>query len=191
VQSPAQKKNDVTPEVSTRSSVTEGTLPASSVPVPAAPRVEPAPVASVAAPAVTAAPVVAPVQDFTADDEDDDLPRPGKVWDSGGPSLVELLKQRQQQEAAAAGESSAAEAPAAPGAAAEVGATVSNVEPAGLHDLPTIWKDLLADLSKRGPVLPSLLMHGRLAAGERRQRDHPLRAGARDVPEDARPQRQA
>jgi DNA polymerase-3 subunit gamma/tau len=154
-QSPAQKKNDVTPEVPTLSSAAEAALPAYAAP----PRAEVQAVSNVAA--ASTAPVVAPLQDFTADeDEDDDLPRPGKVWESGGPSLVELLKQRQQQSAPAAAVTGT-EAPAT--SAAEVVAPASNVEPIGRHDLPAIWKDLLADLSKRGPVLPSLLMHGRLA----------------------------
>ena len=30
--------------------------------------------------------------------DDDDLPRPGKVWDSSGPSLAELLKQHESSE---------------------------------------------------------------------------------------------
>jgi DNA polymerase III gamma/tau subunit len=153
VQSPAQKKNDLTPEVPAVRTVAEAILPAYAAPV-----VEAQPVASVAV--ASAAPAVAPVQDFAVDeDDDDDLPRPGKVWDSGGPSLVELLKQRQQQSPPAA--TATAEAPAPP--EAESPDSSSNVEPIARHDLPTIWKDLLADLSKRGPVLPSLLMHGRLA----------------------------
>jgi hypothetical protein len=165
VQSPAQKKNDVTPEARPVSSAAEAAPPAYVAPPPAPPppRSEPQPVAS--ASAVATAPVVAPIQDFTTDeDEDDDLPRPGKVWDSGGPSLVELLKQRQQQSAPATA-TTVAEAPAAEAAAAarEASSSASNVEPVARHDLPAIWKDLLADLQKRGPVLPSLLMHGRLA----------------------------
>src|SRR5688572_23109083 len=72
-QSPAQKKNEV------------------EAPPPA--RVPPPP--PVAAPDAVSAPVPAPASDFT-DDDDDDLPAPGKVWDSSGPSLVELLKQQQQ-----------------------------------------------------------------------------------------------
>jgi DNA polymerase-3 subunit gamma/tau len=70
--------------------------------------------------------------------EDDDLPRPGKVWDNSGPSLSELLKQRESTEAA------------------------SNVEPVVATDLPNTWQRLLDILSQKGPGIPSILSHGEL-----------------------------
>jgi DNA polymerase-3 subunit gamma/tau len=40
-------------------------------------------------------PVVAAPPDLSFDDDDDDLPAPGKVWDNSGPSLKELLAQEE------------------------------------------------------------------------------------------------
>ena len=145
VQSPAQKKNDVGREGS-ESGVQAAGIRADAPEPQAAPRPAPPPTAATAAPL----PPPAPVLDL--DDDDDDLPRPGKVWESGGPSLVELLKQ-QQQEQAAQSASAATAAPAPP---------ASNIEPVTARDLPALWKQLLTDLARHGPGLPSLLTHGRL-----------------------------
>ena len=84
-----------------------------------------------------------------SDDDDDALPAVGKVWDASGPSLSELLKQRQV--------STADPEPAA--APAE-----SNVEPVNLADLPVIWQRMLDLLAARGAWLYSALKTGRLAA---------------------------
>ena len=64
-----------------------------------------------------------------------------------------MLKQQQQKEQAVA--PTDAPAPAPPEA---------NVEPVARHDLPELWKNLLADLTTRhGPALPAMLAPGRLA----------------------------
>ena len=76
-------------------------------------------------------------------DDDDDLPRPGKVWENSGPSLSELLKQQQQREL-----------PAAPTPASPSGKAASNVEAVDESDLPSVWKALLAVLRDRVGVHP-------------------------------------
>jgi DNA polymerase-3 subunit gamma/tau len=129
VQSAAQKKNDVVVDAPYGLGVAEATLPAAAAPIPAP----------------------QPVSDFSSDEEDeDDLPRPGKVWDNSGPSLVELLKQQQQKDSA---ESTS---PAA--------STDANVEPVAARDLRQLWNDLLSKLTEtHGPALTAMLAHGRLA----------------------------
>jgi DNA polymerase-3 subunit gamma/tau len=64
--------------------------------------------------------------------DDDDLPRPGKVWDNSGPSLVELLKQQP--------------------ARAE-----SNIEAVDSNDLAGVWNRLLKALETKGPSVVGLL----------------------------------
>ncbi len=88
------------------------------------------------------------------DDDDDDLPRPGKVWDNSGPPLSELLKQ--QRSAPPPPSATPAPEPEATPAAPE-----SNVEEVSANDLPTVWKSLLDLLAEKGPGLPGLLSHGR------------------------------
>src|SRR4051812_248644 len=67
--------------------------------------------------------------------EDDDLPRPGKVWDNSGPSLTELLKQHESTgEPASAGGSD----------------SVQNIETVTPSDLPNTWQRLLDILSQKG-----------------------------------------
>jgi hypothetical protein len=112
----------------------------------------PAPVPSVnAVPAATSsAPVVSAPQDLNLDD-DDDLPRPGKVWDNSGPSLKELLAQQQAKNQAAAG-------PPPPGGG---GDGFANVEAVGENDIKGIWKSLLDLVSTtHGAMLHSLLAGG-------------------------------
>ncbi len=74
---------------------------------------------------------------------DDDLPRPGKVWDSSGPSLSELMKQHES-----------------PGEPASAGGP--NIEPVTAADLPTTWQRLLEALGTKSAGIPSLLSHGEL-----------------------------
>jgi DNA polymerase-3 subunit gamma/tau len=83
------------------------------------------------------------------DDSDDDLPRPGKVWD--GPSLKDLLKQQ------ASAATPPAPAPQQPS---------SNVEAVDPSNLPGVWKAMLGMLAKHGPGLGGLLSHGQLVAIE-------------------------
>lgn len=125
----------------------------------------PAPVPSVTAvPPVSAAPVVAPPQALTFDDEDDDLPRPGKVWDNSGPSLKELLAQEQAKAAAEAGGAPAESAsPSDSGAAAKTD-SFTNVEPVGEADVAGVWKSLLDLVSAtHGAMLHQLLANGSFA----------------------------
>jgi DNA polymerase-3 subunit gamma/tau len=74
------------------------------------------------------------------EDDDDALPAVGKVWEDSGPSLSEMLKQR-----------NAAEPPVEP-----------NVEPVTGNDLPAVWQRLLDVLSEKGPALHSIISQGRL-----------------------------
>ncbi len=90
--------------------------------------------------------------------DDDDLPRPGKVWDSSGPSLTELLKQH-------AGEPVSEPVPDSLGEPASAGGEPSQPqEPPNITatDLPNTWQRLLDVLSKKGPGIPSILSHGEL-----------------------------
>jgi len=125
----------------------------------------PAPVASVTTvPPVSAAPVVAPPQALTFDDEDDDLPRPGKVWDNSGPSLKELLAQEQAKAAAEAGGASPESEPAAGQVSGAATDAFSNVEPVGEADVAGVWKSLLDHVSAtHGAMLHSLLAGGTFA----------------------------
>ena len=85
-------------------------------------------------------------------DDDDDLPRPGKVWEgaAGGPSLTELLK---QQAAAAAKPAPRDPKPDSP--------PPSNIEPVDPADLPAVWQRLMELLATRGPGLPARLSNGK------------------------------
>jgi DNA polymerase-3 subunit gamma/tau len=94
----------------------------------------------------------ATVTAFQDTDGDDDLPRPGKVWD--GPSLKSLL----EQERAKAAE------PVPPPNPAPVSA--ANVERVASHDLPGVWKALLQLVAAQAQGLHGLLSHGRLVAIE-------------------------
>ena len=125
-----------------------------------------APAAPTAAPAPAPAPApAAPVAAAPAGDDDDDaLPAVGKVWDASGPSLSELLKQRQSGATPQAAPVAAAPAPAPAGA--EPSAVEPNIEPVEVSSLPEVWQRMLDLLAARGPALLSLIRPGRLAAIE-------------------------
>jgi len=108
---------------------TEAALPVGSVPTVSAP----------------------PALDF--DDEDDDLPRPGKVWDNSGPSLKELLAQQMAK----------TETPVLHETPAPAADAFANVEPVGNQDLGTLWKNLLDLMMTHGPMFNSLIANGNLA----------------------------
>ena len=74
------------------------------------------------------------------DDEDDDLPAPGKVWDGPKESLATLMARQR-----------VAAAPAEP----------SNVEPVTAADLDGQWQQLLRIVAEQGPSLTGLLQNGR------------------------------
>jgi len=93
-------------------------------------------------------PAVLPPQS-PVDEEDDDLPRPGKVWDSSGPDLAELLRQ------------SAATAPPPEPAAATPRAD-DNVVPPDNDDVARIWPALMAMLDTQGAALKTGLSMAQL-----------------------------
>ena len=99
------------------------------------------------------APLVAPAQtsvDSVHEDDEDDLPRPGKVWEGSSPSLSSLLAAPRPRPAH----------PAPPPAAQ----SIVNVEPVDPTNLPAVWQALLNMLAEHGPVLQSLISPGRLVA---------------------------
>jgi DNA polymerase III subunit gamma/tau len=93
-------------------------------------------------------------------DDDDDLPRPGKVWHNSGPSLSALLKQ--QTAAAPPPDTVPVPVPSERPPQSEP----SNVEPVAPAELSQIWKSLLQLLAEKGPALPSLLSHGQFIGVE-------------------------
>jgi DNA polymerase III subunit gamma/tau len=124
------------------------------------------PARAVATPPSVAAPVESPANHAVsteplathpapADEDDDDLPRPGKVWSNdSSPSLSTLMAQHR-----------AATAAAAPPPAKSPAATPSpdaNVEAVDPSDLSAVWQAFLALVATRGPMLHSLLSQGRL-----------------------------
>lgn len=98
-------------------------------------------------PAASAAPVVAPPPSLDFDEEDDDLPRPGKVWDNSGPSLKELLAQQ---------------ATSAPPVEAEP-EPVSNVESVNTTDVTAAWNALLELVKEKGQGLHGVLQNATFA----------------------------
>jgi DNA polymerase-3 subunit gamma/tau len=107
----------------------------------------PAPVlASQPAPAAVA--LASDATDSVEEDDDDDLPQPGRVWT--GPSLATLLKNEQTK--------------AAPAPVAALDTSIVNVESVDPTDLPAVWQAALNLLAVHGPMLSSLLSPGRLVA---------------------------
>jgi hypothetical protein len=95
------------------------------------------------------------------EDEDDDLPRPGKVWDNSGPSLAELLKQQVK-----------VAVPATPAPAAELAKSpesLANIEPVAIDNLPEVWQKLLHLLGEKSAALPPLLHNAQLVGVEENQ----------------------
>ena len=86
----------------------------------------------------------APLPSFDEDD-DDDLPRPGKVW--SGPSLAELARSVVQSPAPAPVVSTP---------------TLSNVELVDPTNLPAVWQSLLSLLAEQSPMVHPLLTPARL-----------------------------
>jgi len=108
---------------------------------------------------VSAAPVVLPPPSLDFDEADDDLPRPGKVWDNSGPSLKELLAQ-EQAKASGPSHSSGTGVESASVATSDF----SNVEPVRPSELGDVWSALLNLMAAHGPMLHSLLAGGSLAS---------------------------
>jgi DNA polymerase-3 subunit gamma/tau len=88
-----------------------------------------------------------------SDIDDDALPAVGKVWDNSGPSLSEMLKQRQS-------------ATPRPEQAPALAAVDANVEPVDVATLPDVWQRMLDLLAARGAWLHSAMKTGRLASIE-------------------------
>ena len=91
-------------------------------------------------------------------DDDDDLPRPGKVW--SGPSLASMLNSSTLKSPAAGATPAPSTMPLAESD------SVANIEPVDPSNLPAVWQRMLGLLASHGPVLNSLLAPGRLAAIE-------------------------
>ena len=132
-------------------------------PAPAAQKKNEVPAAAVKAmapPAPAAPPLPASAQagdGATADDEDDDLPRPGRVWSGPAPSLASLMRSNPP----------APSVPPTPGLPSSSPAIESNanVEPVDPANLPVLWQTLLKALAaQHGPMFHSLLSPGKLIA---------------------------
>jgi DNA polymerase-3 subunit gamma/tau len=81
-------------------------------------------------------------------EEEDDLPRPGKVWENTGPSLSELLK--------------AEAAKTATVAVAMEAAVAGELDP---DDLGQVWQRAVSELAEPlGPMVHSVITKGRLSA---------------------------
>ena len=92
------------------------------------------------------APNPSPLSTLDEPEDDDDLPRPGKVWT--GPSLAELARAVQ---------------PAPPTTPPPPAASASNVEPVDPSDLPGVWRQVL-EMLKSKPAIQSVASHGKLIA---------------------------
>ncbi len=106
----------------------------------------------------SAAPAVTPSQSLDFD-EDDDLPRPGKVWDSSGPSLKELLALEAAKNELTQNVETVTHTPAPPD-------EFANVEAVTATDLGATWKSLLELMATHGPALQSLLAGGTFSSVE-------------------------
>jgi DNA polymerase III gamma/tau subunit len=83
----------------------------------------------------------------SAQDDDDDLPAPGKVWE--GPSLGAMMA-----------------AQSATSAVPQKKPELSNVEPIDPSDLPGQWRAMLALLAQQGSALHGMLSQGRFIGVE-------------------------
>ena len=92
------------------------------------------------------------------DDEDDDLPQPGRVWT--GPSLAALSAQ--PHTLAKSPHPSPPPEHRETGHDSQAGASASNIEPVNPTNLPEVWRQLLGLLAAKGPMLQSLVTPGRL-----------------------------
>ncbi len=107
-----------------------------------------------------AAPATAATATTTVVEEEDDdaLPQPGRVWDSGGPSLAEMMKKPVM---------ASVEAPSAAPAAATDQSNIEQVDPS---DISGLWGSLLALLSKEEKhSLQSVAAQGQLVGVDEHQ----------------------
>ncbi len=129
-------------------------------PVPAQkkkPELTPAPaVAAPVAPVAASAPAPIAPAASTSEEDDDDLPRPGKVWE--GPSLAKTLRQSASPSPAREQQPAPASAPPAP--------DESNIEPVDPNNLGSVWRALLGVMHEHGPSLHGLLSAGQLTGVE-------------------------
>jgi DNA polymerase-3 subunit gamma/tau len=133
---PAQKKNDSAAPV-----VAPVGASALATPPPEVAAPEPAPVAEPAA------------STGFDEEDDDDLPQPGRVWT--GPSLSSLLNEEKKKST-----------PQPTPALENTNTGMNNVEPVDPNNLPAVWQAALRLLASHGPVLSSLLTPGQLVAVE-------------------------
>jgi len=112
----------------------------------------------------TAAPAVPPPVSLDIDlGDDDDLPAPGKVWENSGPSLSELLKQRQPNASADAQASAPTEVATNGGdQQAPQPPPDANVAPVEPHDIQRIWPLLVSSLKEQGVGMGAALAMARL-----------------------------
>jgi DNA polymerase-3 subunit gamma/tau len=96
------------------------------------------------------APAVATLPSLDDDEDDDDLPQPGRVWT--GPSLAELARSSMPKPA--------------PVAATQRTDSLTNVEPVDTSNLPAVWQAFLALLATQNPMVHPLLSPGRLVGIE-------------------------
>jgi DNA polymerase-3 subunit gamma/tau len=155
---PVQKKKpEVAPEpaeADARAAVVAAMMP--SVPKPEPVTTAVAPIATSIAPQVTTTAI------SLDEEDDDDLPRPGKVWDNSGPSLAELLKQQVKVNVAVEPAPTLVQ-PANPSE------SVSNVESVAIDNLPEVWQKLLNVLNAKSAGLPPLLASAQLVGIEENQ----------------------
>jgi hypothetical protein len=152
-----KKKPEVAPEVAqvdARAAVVAAMTPPSANPEPLDTPL--APIATSIAPQVTTTAI------SLDEEDDDDLPRPGKVWDNSGPSLAELLKQQVKVNVAVEPAPTLVQ-PANPSE------SVSNVESVAIDNLPEVWQKLLNVLNAKSAGLPPLLASAQLVGIEENQ----------------------
>ena len=120
---------------------------------PMSPKPQPEPAEAIASTATAYEPSSSTLSDIDLG-SDDDLPRPGKVWDGPSQSLGTLLKQHAQ---------SARPDKGGPSSAA------SNVEPVAFANMPGLWQNLLNLLLQEKPGMQAFVSHGSLVAVEDNQ----------------------
>jgi hypothetical protein len=103
--------------------------------------------------AFSAAPVVSASPALEFNDDDDDLPAPGKVWDDSGPSLSELMKLEAAKAELASNVEKISPAEKQPD-------EFANVEVVKSEDLGAMWKSLLEVMAGHGPGIGPLLAAG-------------------------------
>jgi DNA polymerase III subunit gamma/tau len=108
---------------------------------------------------ISAPPAQAGSPHHNVEDDDDDLPRPGKVWE--GPSLAETMRQSATPPPPRQPAAEVAPLPGQSPAPVE-----SNIEPVDPNNLGSVWRALLGVMHEHGPSLHGLLSAGQLTGVE-------------------------